>query len=82
MRADGAGLFDHAHADAGIELFQANGKGQAGRAGTHGDHVVFHDIPFNGRVCDIGHQGLRGWLVAAVIFSVCSGRGKSASMRP
>ena len=51
VRADRAGLLDHADRNIGIQLFQPDGEGQARRAGADGDDVVLHHIAF-----DIGHR--------------------------
>ncbi len=39
----GALLHDH-HGDIRIDLFEANGSGQAGRASTDNHHVKFHRL--------------------------------------
>jgi hypothetical protein len=39
--------FSITHTDSlGLELLEADGEGQAGRAGADREHVVFHDIAF------------------------------------
>ena len=46
LRADRRGLLDHADADVGLELLQADRERQPGRPGADGDDVVFHDVAF------------------------------------
>ena len=60
VRADVAGLFDHAHGDFGIELLESNGKRQPGRAATNCDDVVFHHVAFDGRGSRLVHADLLG----------------------
>ena len=47
LRADGRGLLDHADADLGVQLLEADRERQTGRAGADGDDVVLHDVAFD-----------------------------------
>jgi hypothetical protein len=80
VRADGARFLNHADGQFRVELLQADGEREASRACTDGDDVVLHHVTLNVGLLGIGHRELPGWLLAAVIFSVCAARGKSASM--
>ncbi len=44
MGSEARGLLQDADGQLRIELFQANGAGEAGRPGAHNRHFVFHDI--------------------------------------
>jgi len=46
MRADRRRFLDHADAEVGLELLEADRERQACRTGADRDHVVFHDIAF------------------------------------
>ena len=46
LRADRRRLLDHADADVGLELLQADREREPGRAGADGHDVVFHGFAF------------------------------------
>ncbi len=46
LRADRRRLLDHADANVGLELLQADRERESGRSGADGDDVVFHDVAF------------------------------------
>ncbi len=60
MRADLGALLDHHHGNIGIDLLEADGRGQARRPGADNHHVEFHRFA-SGKVLagrQVSHEGL------------------------
>ena len=68
MGADLRALFQHADRDIGGELLQADGGGEAGRAGAHDHDIIFHRFALNLFHRQFSSKGMR-FRIAPVIVA-------------
>ena len=68
MGADFRAFFQHANRDIGGELFQADGGGEARRAGANDDDIIFHRFALNLLHRQFSSKGMR-FRIAPVIVA-------------